>query len=174
MVLTAPFATAVHSRMTRNRTPLDEIMDRLAATVERVMFHAHTSTLPHRGRSTHPHRESCDMPPTGNDAREGRGDRLVLGPGMAVIDDCLPDAPGTQPGPVYLARVPGGPPRVLAGSAALIWRCAVNSVQAEVALRVTESIGRDEQSIRHSVDDFVQHLVDERFLTGSATSRASS
>lgn len=86
---------------------------------------------------------------------------------VAVVDapPAVDLVPGTaEVADVYLARVPGGAPLVLGGSAALVWRTALRVPEDRLLGDVAAAAGLDPEDVREDVQEFVSHLVTEGFL----------
>lgn len=69
---------------------------------------------------------------------------------------------------VYAALLPGGPIMVLRETAAAIWSAANSVPREEVPARVATELGIDVDTIRPSVEEFVDRLVSKGLLTGDA------
>lgn len=64
-------------------------------------------------------------------------------------------------GTVYATRVPDGPPLVLAGSGAVVWRCLTGGgTLDEVTERVAEASGSARETVAADVAAFVAGLTD--------------
>ncbi|QGF23879.1 PqqD family protein [Raineyella fluvialis] len=96
----------------------------------------------------------------GSDAKENPsceqlGYRLADGVGAVEVD-----------GIFYVAPVPQGPIRILAGSAAVIWRELITDGSAgTLADRVAGSVGVDVAEVRASVRMFIDELLRDGLLT---------
>ena len=64
-------------------------------------------------------------------------------------------------GTVYAARLPDGPPLVLAGPGALVWDAVVaGGCLEDVVARVAEAAGESAAAVRPGVESFVAGLVE--------------
>ena len=84
---------------------------------------------------------------------------------VAVVDDEPRDG---GRGAVYVALLPDGPPVVLDGTAALIWREAVADDAGPVVTRVAARAGVPEDEVRADVEAFLADLVLRGLLEPSA------
>lgn len=66
---------------------------------------------------------------------------------------------------VYVAPVPAGPIRILAGSAAAIWRHARVGDPTTVVERVAQDAGMPADEVRETVEAFLDELVGAGLLT---------
>lgn len=70
-----------------------------------------------------------------------------------------------QPGVVYAARLPDGPPLVLAGAGAVVWAAVLPGGDLDdVVGRVAEATGESAAAVRPGVEAFVAGLVDAGVL----------
>jgi len=65
-----------------------------------------------------------------------------------------------EAGVIFAARLPDGPILELAGTAALIWRRAVDGPRQQIAERVAQDADADAAEIRDEVDRFVEELIE--------------
>ncbi len=62
---------------------------------------------------------------------------------------------------VYAARLPDGPPLVLAGPGAVVWHAVVpGGALGDVVARVADVTGESAEAVRPGVESFVAGLVD--------------
>lgn len=112
---------------------------------------------------------SRDAPPPGEreSTRAGHAPSRIA-PGVAVVDDA-PAGTHDWFAPVYVARIPHDPPRVLEGTAALIWRVAVEFPETDdagVVERVAAVVDLPPTQISADVVEFLERLVAEELLVG--------
>lgn len=116
---------------------------------------------------------STDSPPptTGrpeptDGASSWAGDARALrpAPNVAVVDDIPAEESVDASSPVYVARVPKKEPRVLEGSAAVIWRTAVSVPPENVVTEVADLIGLSREDIETDVVEFLRYLSTEKLL----------
>lgn len=82
---------------------------------------------------------------------------------VAVVDGEL--AGGGGPAALYLAHLPNGPLLILEGSAASIWRTAVQSTgDSDLVERVADQMGADADGIRSDVERFLADLFAQGLL----------
>lgn len=82
----------------------------------------------------------------------GRPDEVRVGPSVAWVDV----DPALDPGAgdtVVLARIPEGPPMVLGGSAAAIWRAVLTHV------RIVDVVAAVRATLADSPDDLADHIL---------------
>lgn len=65
---------------------------------------------------------------------------------------------------VYIARLPDGPILVLEGAAALIWNGACSGSRESLTDRLASGLGAPDEDVKQSVEDFVEHLLEQRLL----------
>jgi len=73
----------------------------------------------------------------------------------------------STPEALYLATLPGGPIRVLTGSAALIWEAALGGDVEAAVQRVAEAAGLPPDAVRPDVEPFLAQLVELGLLERS-------
>ena len=69
---------------------------------------------------------------------------------------------------VFVMQLPDGPPRVLEGSAALIWIIAADG-NANVPAAVAEAVGRPTADIADEVRTYLDHLLETGLLESGRT-----
>lgn len=96
----------------------------------------------------------------------GTEDRCALrpAPNVAFVDDIETSASIDAFSPVYVAQLPERQPQVMEGSAAVIWRVALEAEPDRVVAQVAELVELDPEDIAADVNSFLTYLTDEKLL----------